>query len=203
MLIAVGLGPGDPELLTLKAARLLREADSVFVPGEMAYNLVSAYRRDAITLDFPMTNDESYIEACMEENAKKIAPYALSGIAVFGIIGDPNFFSTFSRLTAILKRDHPEIECSTVPGISSITALPSVADLPIQKSFSVSDGSEPDVRITLKVRRPQKTAVELKKEGYSEFVLVERMYMDDMKIYTNENLPEQSNYFSILYARKL
>ena len=90
-----------------------------------------------------------------------------------------------------------------MPGISSITALPSVADLPIQKSFSVSDGSDPDVRITLKVRRPQKIAAELKKEGYSEFVLVERMYMDDMTIYTNENLPEKSNYFSILYARKL
>ncbi len=203
MLIAVGLGPGDPELLTLKAARLIREADSVFVPGEMAYNLISGYRQDAITLDFPMTNDESYIEACMEENAQKIAPHALTGTAVFGIIGDPNFFSTFSRLTAILKRDHPEIECSTVPGISSITALPSVADIPIQKSFSVSDGSDPDVRITLKVRHPQKIAAELKKEGYSEFVLVERMYMDDMTIYTNENLPEQSNYFSILYARKL
>ncbi|MCQ1539130.1 cobalt-factor II C(20)-methyltransferase [Methanocalculus taiwanensis] len=202
MLIAVGLGPGDPELITLRAARLLREADSVFVPGEMAYNLVSAYRNDAITLDFPMTADESYIESCMEENAQKIAPHALMGTAVFGIIGDPNFFSTFSRLTAILKRDHPEIECSTVPGISSITALPSVAGVPIQKSFSVSDGSEQDVRITLKVRRPRQTADDLKREGYSEFILVERMYMDDMTIYSGDELPEKSNYFSILYARR-
>ncbi|MDO9539704.1 MAG: cobalt-factor II C(20)-methyltransferase [Methanocalculus sp.] len=202
MLIAVGLGPGDPELLTIKAVRLLREADAVFVPGEMAYNLVEPYRSDAVTLDFPMTSDESYIEACMEENAKRIAPYAMKGTAIFGIIGDPNFFSTFSRLTAILKRDHPEIECETVPGISSITAFASVAGVPISRSFSVSDGSDPDVSITLKVRHPKQAAERLRGEGYSEFILVERMFMEGMAVFSGNELPDESSYFSILYARK-
>jgi precorrin-2/cobalt-factor-2 C20-methyltransferase len=202
MLIAVGLGPGDPELLTIKAARLLREADAVFVPGEMAYNLVAPHRSDAVTLDFPMTNDESYIEACMEENAEKIAHSAISGTAVFGIIGDPNFFSTFSRLTAIVKRDHPEVRCETVPGISSITAWASVAGVPISRSFSVSDGSDPDALITLKVRRPKEAADRLRGEGYSEFILVERMFMDGMAVYSGDEIPDESSYFSILIARK-
>ncbi|MDD3857865.1 MAG: SAM-dependent methyltransferase, partial [Methanoculleus sp.] len=97
MLVGVGLGPGDPELLTLRAVRLLGEAAAVFVPGNLAYDLVRSYRPDAVVLNFPMTNDEDYIRRCLEENADRIAPHARSGLTVFGIIGDPNFYSTFSR----------------------------------------------------------------------------------------------------------
>ncbi|WP_366518436.1 cobalt-factor II C(20)-methyltransferase [Methanocalculus alkaliphilus] len=186
----------------MKAARLLREADAVYVPGEMAYDLVAPYRSDAVTLDFPMTHDEAYIERCMEENADRIAPSALFGTAVFGIIGDPNFFSTFSRLTAILQRKHPEIVCETVPGISSITAFSSVAQIPVSSSFSVSDGSEEQVAIRLKVRRPRDLADQLRQDGYTGFTLIERMYMDGMAVFTGDDLPEESSYFSILYARK-
>ena len=59
MLVGLGLGPGDPELLTLRAVRLIREADAVFVPGRLAKTLVAPYR-DAEVLDFPMTGDEAY-----------------------------------------------------------------------------------------------------------------------------------------------
>lgn len=168
----------------------------------MAYDLVAPYRSDAVTLDFPMTHDEAYIERCMEENADRIAPSALFGTAVFGIIGDPNFFSTFSRLTAILQRKHPEIACETVPGISSITAFSSVAQIPVSSSFSVSDGSEEQVAIRLKVRRPRDLADQLRQDGYTGFTLIERMYMDGMAVFTGDDLPEESSYFSILYARK-
>ncbi len=201
MLIGLGLGPGNPELLTLRAVRLLREADAVFVPGRIARDLVAPYR-DAVVLNFPMTDDESEIRRCLEENAEKIAPAAQRGLAVFGILGDPNFFSTFSRLCAILSEKYPAIEFSTEPGISSITAFAAASGISLNGGFVVSDGQDPDSRILLKVRHPREKAAELRKEGYCEFVLVERMYFPDMKVYRNEDLPEKSDYLSVMYARR-
>jgi precorrin-2/cobalt-factor-2 C20-methyltransferase len=201
MLIGLGLGPGNPELLTLRAVRLLREADTVFVPGRIAYDLVAPYR-DAIILKFPMTDDESLIRKCLLENAEKIAPAAQSGLAVFGILGDPNFFSTFSRLCSILSEKYPAIEYRTEPGISAITAFAAAAGISLNGGFTVSDGPEPDSRILLKVKHPKEKADELRREGYREFVLVERMYFADMKVYRNDDLPEKSDYLSVMYARR-
>jgi precorrin-2/cobalt-factor-2 C20-methyltransferase len=201
MLIGLGLGPGNPELLTLRAVRLLKEADMVFVPGRIAQDLVAPYR-DAVVLNFPMTDDESLIRRCLEENADTIAPAALNGCAVFGILGDPNFFSTFSRLCGILAEKYPSVHCHTEPGISSITAFAAAAGISLNDGFIVSDGTVPDARILLKVRRPRAKAVELRREGYREFVLVERMYFEDMKVYRNDDLPEESDYLSVMYARR-
>lgn len=199
MLIGLGLGPGNPELLTLRSVRLLKEADAVFVPGKIARDLVSPYR-EAEVLDFPMTSDENRIRACMNKNAVKISGIARSGVAVLGILGDPNFYSTFSRLCEAMARMYPEIECRTEPGISSITAFASVANVPISGGFTVSDGSEQGSRILLKVRKPAEVAARLRDEGYSHFVLVERMYMEDERVYRDDGLPERSDYFSVLYA---
>lgn len=202
MLVGVGLGPGDPELLTLRAVRLLSEATVVFVPGKLAYDLVQPYRPDAVVLNFPMTNDEDYIRECMEENADRIAPHATDSLVVFGIIGDPNFYSTFSRLCEVIATRHPGITFATEPGISSITAFASVANIPVSGGFFVSDGSEPESRIFMKVRQPAALAASLSEEGYSEFVLVERMFMPEQRVYRGDDLPEKSDYFSILFARR-
>jgi len=201
MLIGLGLGPGNPELLTLRAVRILKEADTVFVPGRIAYDLVAPYR-DAVILDFPMTDDEARIRECLVANADAIAPVAKDGLAVFGILGDPNFFSTFSRLVGILSKRHPGIECRTEPGISAITAFAAAAGLSLSGGFTVSDGAEPDAKILLKVRRPKAKSVELRDAGYREFVLVERMFFPDMKIYHGDDLPEKSDYLSVMYARR-
>jgi len=138
----------------------------------------------------------------MEENADRIAPHARSGLTVFGIIGDPNFYSTFSRLCEVIAERHPDITFSTEPGISSITAFASVANVPVAGGFLVSDGTGPESRIFMKVRRPAALAASLSEEGYSEFVLVERMFMPEQRVYRGDELPEKSDYFSILFARR-
>ncbi len=201
MLSGVGLGPGDPELLTIKAVRMLQEADVVYIPGGLARRLVEPYCTP-IELPFPMSHDEEMIRAQIIENAEKIASDARDKNVVFGIIGDPNIFSTFSRLTVILKERYPDIIIGTVPGISSITALMSETGLPITGGFCVTDGSKIRSQIRMKVRKPRELAENLRKEGYSRFALVERMYMDGMQVLNGDVLPEESSYFSLLYAER-
>ncbi len=201
MLVGLGLGPGNPELLTLRAVRLLREADTVFVPGRIAADLVAPYR-DPVMLDFPMTDDENRIRECLESNSEKIALVAQDRLAVFGILGDPNFFSTFSRLCGIITERHPGIEFRTEPGISSITAFAAAAGISLTGGFLVTDGAKPSALIRLKARHPKKIVAGLKAEGYEEFILVERMFFPDMKVYQNDEIPEKSDYMSVLYARQ-
>jgi precorrin-2/cobalt-factor-2 C20-methyltransferase len=202
VLIGLGLGPGDPEYLTLRAVRILRQADAVFVPGTIARDLVAPYRVAEI-LDFPMTGDEERIHACMGQNADRIAAVARSGMAVLGILGDPNFFSTYSRLSAVMRVRHPDISCRTEPGISAITAFASVANLSLSGGFLVTDGpAEPRSRIMLKVRHPRQVADSLREAGFRSFVLVERMCMEETRVYRDRELPEESNYMSILYAER-
>jgi precorrin-2/cobalt-factor-2 C20-methyltransferase len=202
MLVGLGLGPGDPELLTLRAVRLLREADAVFVPGNLAYSLISPYRKAEI-LEFPMVDDEAVIQASIAANADRIAPIARNGLVIFGLLGDPNFFSTFSRLCEAIAERYPDVECRTEPGISAITACAAAAGISLSGGFTVSDGpEEPDCRILLKIRKPREEAARLRKDGYREFILLERMFMKDKRMYAGDELPETSDYFSILVARR-
>ena len=200
MLIGLGLGPGDPELLTLKAVRILREADAVFVPGGLAERLVAPYRTTEV-LSFPMNEDEGTVRHAVEAAAERIAGVAGQGTAVFALLGDPNVFSTWVRLLGVIREKYPDITCRTVPGVSAITAFASVAGVTLSGGFSVTDGKEEQGRILLKVRRPREEAEGLAREGFRRFVLVERMFLDGEKVYRGE-LPEESTYFSILYAER-
>ncbi len=199
MLIGLGLGPGDPELLTLRAVRLLKEADQVFVPGKIAEQLVAPYRK-ATVLSFPMTDDGNAVERCLSSNADEIAAAARDRLAVFALLGDPSFFSTFSRLCIVMANRYPDISCRAEPGISAITACAARAGIALSNSFTVSDGSEPSSKILLKVRKPRQMREMLRGEGYRRFVLMERMFMENEKVYREEDFPETSDYLSILVA---
>jgi len=199
MLIGLGLGPGDPELLTLKAIKILEESDKVFVPGKLALELVSPYT-DAEILDFPMTHDKTRLDRTIDHNADVVASEARHRLVAFGLIGDPNFFSTFTRLKNRIREKYPDIIIETVPGISSITAFASRTDANIDRSFVVSDGSPITTKIVLKTRTPKKIMDRLIEEGYTDFIFAEKLFSDEERV--TDEIPDKGNYFSILYASK-
>lgn len=202
MLIGVGLGPGDPELLTLKAVNILKNSDKVYVPGRMAKDLVAPYA-DAEILDFPMIRDIEVLNELWKMNADKVAEEARQGTVAFGLIGDPNFFSTFTHLKKVMRKHYPDVEVGTVPGISSITSFAARTDVAVESSFEVSDGSEIGYKIHLKATQPQAIIKQLEAEGYTEFIFAERLFSDnELIINRKEEIPEKGNYFSIIYGKK-
>ena len=200
-MIGISLGPGDPQLLTLKAAAALKNCTTVFVPGEMASELVRPYCRPQI-LQFPMIEDKEELEKIWEENADNVAKEAAaSGLAGFACMGDVNTFSTFSHLERLIRRNHPEIEIQTIPGVGIVPALASRFSAPLERSFEVSDGSPVEMVIRIKATRPRKLAEELRARGFDEFMLGTMLCTPQERIIRDE-MPERSDYFSVLLARR-
>lgn len=139
---AVGVGPGDPELLTRKAERVLRQADVILAPvsraGESSVALetvrgfLDEARQQIIIHQFPMTSDTARLVPAWQEAAALLAGHAAAGRdAAFITIGDPLLYSTFIYLLRILRNDYPGIEVEIVPGISSINTSAAVAGVPL------------------------------------------------------------------------
>jgi len=201
MLIGISLGPGDPELMTLKAVSALKNATKVFVPGEMAAELARPYCSPEI-LQFPMIEDKEELERIWRTNADTVADEAAgSGSAGFACIGDVNTFSTFSHLERVIRQNHPGIEIQTIPGVGIVPALASRFAAPLEGSFEVSDGSPVDTVIRIKATRPGKLAEELRAKGFEDFMLGTMLCTAEEKIIKGE-MPERSDYFSVLLARR-
>ncbi|MFZ2473042.1 MAG: cobalt-factor II C(20)-methyltransferase [Methanothrix sp.] len=200
MLIGISLGPGDPQLMTIKAAAALKNCTKVFVPGEMAAELARAHCSPEI-LQFPMIEDKDELERIWFNNADTVAEAAASGQAGFACIGDVNTFSTFSHLERMIRKNHPHIEIQTIPGVGVVPTLASRFAAPLEGSFEVSDGSPVDMVIRIKATHPRKLAEELRDRGFDEFVLGTMLCTAQESIIRDE-MPERSNYFSVLLARR-
>jgi precorrin-2/cobalt-factor-2 C20-methyltransferase len=139
---AVGVGPGDPELLTRKAERVIREAAVICAPAatpddaSYALSIVEQFidrsRQQILTKVFPMTRDEAVLNPLREATARELAAHACDGQDVaFITIGDPLLYSTFQPIFRILKEEYPQIPVDFVPGITSMSAAAAAAALPL------------------------------------------------------------------------
>ncbi|MEM0315217.1 MAG: cobalt-factor II C(20)-methyltransferase [Archaeoglobaceae archaeon] len=195
MLYAIGLGPGDKKLLTLKAVEIIKKADEVIVPGKMAYELVKDIREPRI-VEFPMGDASKVVRALAEELAFKSCDVA------FCCLGDPMLYSTFHHLYSELVKINPRIEVEIVPGITSVSCALAKTKVFVEKALLVTtpEFHKEEVVAVMKSKKPKEIAEKLKSQGFSDFWFVERMFMEDERI--TKNLPENADYFSLVVAKK-
>ncbi len=137
----IGVGPGDPELVTVKAVKALRKVKYVFEAASAAEKESIAgriakkyYSKSAkfMTLVFPMVNDASTRNKAWEKNAGIVAEKLLSGHdCAFVTIGDPMIYSTCSYLLAELRKVVPGLKSEIIPGITSFQTAAAKAQEPL------------------------------------------------------------------------
>lgn len=130
----VGVGPGDPELLTLAAIKVLKKADVIAYPlaskdkESYSANIVKKYIRykTKLPIVFPMSRKGFDPIKIWEEAAKEIVKFILKGKSVVLIcLGDTSFYASSSFIRDEIYRNYPKILISTIPGISSFSAAAS------------------------------------------------------------------------------
>ncbi|HEX2557703.1 MAG TPA: precorrin-2 C(20)-methyltransferase [Nitrososphaera sp.] len=145
-LFCVGCGPGDPELLTVRAVNLIKSAEVIFAPTaregkpSIALSVVEKYidrSTKTVSLVFPMVKDRESLKDYWKRNAEEIAGAVRSGKnVVYLTVGDPALYSTWIYIHRELKKSHKDVEVEIVPGITSIFAIAAKAKI------SLAEGEE-------------------------------------------------------------
>lgn len=146
-LYGIGVGPGDPDLMTIKAAEILRNSSHVFVPkarregGSVAHGIARRHIGPGATIHemvFPMTTDKAELARRWEESARAVADVLTAGSdACFLTLGDAFLYSTYIYLLRALRKLVPDLEVVTVPGITAFSAAAALAE------FAVGEAKEP------------------------------------------------------------
>lgn len=130
ILYGLGVGPGDPELITVKAFRVIQESPVIAYPKKLkgsksyAHRIVDVYinpeEKEMLGLVFPMTKDEAVLEREWTKSVELVYEKLKEGKDVaFVTEGDPLLYSTFIHMMKLMQDMHPDVEIRTVPGISS------------------------------------------------------------------------------------
>lgn len=141
-LYGLGVGPGDPELITVKAFRKLQECPVIAYPKKLkgsksyAHRIVEMYiqpsEKEMLGLVFPMTKDEETLRVEWAKSVETIYTYLAKGQDVaFVTEGDPMLFSTFIHLMKLMKETHADVPMETVAGISSFNGSANRLGIPL------------------------------------------------------------------------
>ncbi|MFA4904400.1 MAG: precorrin-2 C(20)-methyltransferase [Desulfobaccales bacterium] len=152
-LYGIGVGPGDPELITLKAVKVLHRVPHIFAAcsTKNSYSLALSIVRCHLNgagiehLPFPMSKDPQVLASAWEENARRVLEVLDTGSdAAFVTLGDPLTYSTFGYLLKTLKRLQPKVRIVTIPGITSYSAAAALTHIPLtegEESFYLVSGA--------------------------------------------------------------
>lgn len=228
-LYAVGVGPGDPDLLTIAGVKALAGAQVVFAASStkndasLALSIASPHMRPDTpvrVLGFPMTRDREVLARAWADNAERVLEVLRQGHdAAFITLGDPLTYSTFIYLRRTLLALDPACAVRVVPGVSSVQAAAAACGMELAESgenLAVLSGVDDPARlraalaacdgaVILKAYRslPALRAL-LEDMGLgSGAVLVSRCGLDGEDVWRGTDAwPEKPSYFSIILVKK-
>jgi precorrin-2/cobalt-factor-2 C20-methyltransferase len=140
-LYGLSVGPGDPELITVKALNILQRVAIIASPAGIngqigiASNIVKQWLQPSqvqLPLDFPYVQDENILTQAWQDAAHQVFVYLNQGQDVaFVCEGDVSFYSTFTYLAAAMQKLYPQVDIETVAGVCSPMATASVLGIPL------------------------------------------------------------------------
>ena len=166
-LFGLGVGPGDPELIPVKAVRILEQVELVFTAASTKndYSLAVEIAKPYIPentgiekLNFPMSKDKTVMETAWRRNAERIAEVLEMGKnAAFLTIGDPLTYSTYGYILRHLQSGWPNLPIRTVPGITSYQAAAAAINRPLvegEESLLIMSGIHGGERLRKMPHKP-------------------------------------------------
>lgn len=221
-LYGLGVGPGDPELLTLKALRLVKESDVIAVPGEtakdsIAYQIVEgAYpalkEKELMAVPMPMTKDAALLEKSHEEGARMVEEQLKAGKQVaFLTLGDPTVYSTYLYVHKRIQERGYEVEI--VSGITSFCAVAARLNIGlvekaeplhiIPASYQIEETLKlSGTKVLMKAGRKMAAVKEHLKRINASAVMIENCSMENEKVYRSvEEIPETAGYYSLIIVK--
>ncbi len=138
MLYCVGVGPGSPDLITIRGLDVLKRSDVIFVPAaskktlgltmKIISGLGNNLEEKVFKLEFPMTKNEDILRRSWEENVHMITGELEKGkTCSYAVLGDPMLYSTFGHIASLLREKN--VDVNYIPGVSSFTACPARAGI--------------------------------------------------------------------------
>lgn len=223
ILYGVGVGPGDPELMTLKAVRLIRENTVIAVPGAepketFAYQIAvqavpELAEKTLVPVYMPMTHDAAELERSHEAGARLLEKYLDQGEnVVFLTLGDPTIYSTFTYVQ--LRVEAHGYRTALVSGITSFCAAAARMNrhlvawnepLHILPAVHYLENTLPEsgTCVLMKSGRKMKQVKEQMANGGFAAMMVENCGTEREKIYrTIEEIPDDAGYYSLIVAKK-
>ena len=221
-LYGVGVGPGDPELLTLKALRLIKEAPVIAVPGTVPENtvaykiVVQAYpelaEKELLPIDMPMTKDHAKLRESHEKGAKAVAAVLDQGKdVVFLTLGDTTVYSTYLYVHHRVAEMGYDTEI--VSGITSFCAVAARLNIGlvekheelhvIPASYQIEEALQlPGTKVLMKAgKKMAEVKATIKRLGASA-VMIENCGMPNEKIYRSvDEIPEDAGYYSLIIIK--